>query len=766
MNFYKRIALFGAVANPNIGDEAILCTNIQHIKKMYGTNCKIYIFTKDASYTSIYSNDSSIQICPIHYLHQITLRKNFNIEEMKKSEQILFHHPDSDLETKILHKIFQEIDILHIIGGGYLNSLWPDILYEAVIAARLAKFYDKKYILTGISIFPLEDVHKKLVQELLNGAEYIDFRDNCMEKLSINFPPSCQVSIDDAIYMEDIYPNSFRVQYANLLFHNWNEYTEVIIDKINTEIIPFMEECISKDEIHHFNILGFSKGDIELWNHSIPLFSEQLSSSVHFIDLTVGTPVEAKHLITCASFNIGSRYHMAVFSLSANIPVFNVIASEYYHNKLESLHQFFNSKSYCSIETVSKDQLHDFVLSCPEIKSKLKDIQPNIHLLYENKCHLIAQAYGVNKTDAGILEKKLLDSIEMPKITVIIPIYNQDAYIRECLDSVISQTLKEIEIICIDDGSTDYTLSVLNEYAWKDHRIKIISHPNHGVAYSRNTGIEHAEGEFLFFLDPDDWLPDNNVFKDMYDTAKENHVLICGGSFKEYTPFGCVESWSGNLSKYTFEKEGILSYRDYQFDYGWVRFIYNREFILYNNLRIPSYKFFEDPVFFVRAMHKAEYFYAMKRFTYCYRTGHKSNELSYNKIVDLLNAITENITFAIENDYNELLCLELSRLKEDYAPKIINYLTVEENNELRDAFHNLNQIIFQSNNKIEYQMFEKIIYNDKFTIDNNLQLYDSELKRIYTSSTWKLGNFLLRVPKKIKLYYQEKKRCHTQQSQL
>ena len=156
----------------------------------------------------------------------------------------------------------------------------------------------------------------------------------------------------------------------------------------------------------------------------------------------------------------------------------------------------------------------------------------------------------------------------------------------------------------------------------------------------------------------------------------------------------------------------------------------------------------------------------MKRFTYCYRTGHKSNELSYNKIVDLLNAITENITFAIENDYNELLCLELSRLKEDYAPKIINYLTVEENNELRDAFHNLNQIIFQSNNKIEYQMFEKIIYNDKFTIDNNLQLYDSELKRIYTSSTWKLGNFLLRVPKKIKLYYQEKKRCHMQQSQL
>ena len=174
---------------------------------------------------------------------------------------------------------------------------------------------------------------------------------------------------------------------------------------------------------------------------------------------------------------------------------------------------------------------------------------------------------------------------------------------------------------------------ILAEYAWKDKRVKVITQTNHGVAFARNVGIDCATGEFLYFLDPDDWLPDEQVLSDLYAAAKKNGVLICGGSFKEYASDKVIDEWDGNFSKYVFKEDKLMRYSEYQFDYGWVRFIYNREFIIHKNLRIPSLTFFEDPVFFVRVMHEAQVFYALKRCTYCYRTGYKSLELSQKSII-------------------------------------------------------------------------------------------------------------------------------------
>ena len=101
----------------------------------------------------------------------------------------------------------------------------------------------------------------------------------------------------------------------------------------------------------------------------------------------------------------------------------------------------------------------------------------------------------------------------MPKVSVIIPVYNVEDYLRECLDSVINQTLKDIEIICIDDGSTDNSLEILKEYAQRDNRIFIIDRENRGVGKSRNEGIEKANGEFVCFIDPDDLYPTNDILE-------------------------------------------------------------------------------------------------------------------------------------------------------------------------------------------------------------------------------------------------------------
>ncbi len=92
----------------------------------------------------------------------------------------------------------------------------------------------------------------------------------------------------------------------------------------------------------------------------------------------------------------------------------------------------------------------------------------------------------------------------MPKVSIIVPVYNVEKYLSTCLDSLINQTLKDIEIICINDGSTDNSLNILNEYAQKDTRIIVINKENSGPGSCRNLGIEKATGEYIQFVDSDD----------------------------------------------------------------------------------------------------------------------------------------------------------------------------------------------------------------------------------------------------------------------
>ena len=95
------------------------------------------------------------------------------------------------------------------------------------------------------------------------------------------------------------------------------------------------------------------------------------------------------------------------------------------------------------------------------------------------------------------------------KVSVIIPIYNTEKYLAECLESIINQTLKQIEIICIDDGSSDGSAAILKEYAQNDLRISMYTQKNRGVSAARNVGVRHARGKYLFFMDSDDILEKN-----------------------------------------------------------------------------------------------------------------------------------------------------------------------------------------------------------------------------------------------------------------
>lgn len=117
----------------------------------------------------------------------------------------------------------------------------------------------------------------------------------------------------------------------------------------------------------------------------------------------------------------------------------------------------------------------------------------------------------------------------MIKISVIVPVYNVEKFLCRCLDSVINQSLKEIEIICINDGSTDSSPDILNSYAPKDPRIKIINKENDGLSCARNDGIKIAKGEYISFIDSDDWIAADFLEK-LYNTAKKHDadIAVCG----------------------------------------------------------------------------------------------------------------------------------------------------------------------------------------------------------------------------------------------
>ena len=94
----------------------------------------------------------------------------------------------------------------------------------------------------------------------------------------------------------------------------------------------------------------------------------------------------------------------------------------------------------------------------------------------------------------------------MIKVSVIIPVYNTGPYLEECLNSARNQTLKNIEIICVNDGSTDHSLDILQNCAKQDNRVIVINQKNQGVSHARNVGIQHAKGKYIYFLDSDDYL--------------------------------------------------------------------------------------------------------------------------------------------------------------------------------------------------------------------------------------------------------------------
>ena len=242
-------------------------------------------------------------------------------------------------------------------------------------------------------------------------------------------------------------------------------------------------------------------------------------------------------------------------------------------------------------------------------------------------------------------------------VSVIIPVYNQASFLVECLESVLAQTLREVEVICVDDGSTDGSGRMLDEYAARDPRVKVIHQANAGPGPARNVGMDVAQGEFIAFMDSDDRYPGEDTLERMYAEAKSSGVEVCGGGLELLGPNGRETSFSGRYAGNTFAETKTMDYADYQYDFGFTRFIYARRLLESAGLRFPALRYFEDPPFFVRAMAAAGKFRALAFPTYIHVDDGRRTDWTGNgcrKALDLLEGLRMNLEFAREMGYAQL----------------------------------------------------------------------------------------------------------------
>lgn len=314
-------------------------------------------------------------------------------------------------------------------------------------------------------------------------------------------------------------------------------------------------------------------------------------------------------------------------------------------------------------------------------------------------------------------------------ITVIIPIYNLSKYLRNCLESVINQTYKDLEIICINDGSTDDSISILKEYEEKDNRIIIIDKENEGVSAARNEGIEKSNGEYLFCIDGDDYI-DEDFFEKFYYNAKKNDSdLVVLSSFwnldkrvnKNY--HSALPTCSMFIRKKILEEnkflryplnvqpgeDGIFSHKLLMFVYN-ISFEYDTKYHYIKRVGQDSQRAIKEPKILLVAIKKwlelLEEFYNEYNFW-------ESKSLSFAKYIEqeaFLAFRTKNFTAEDEIKIFEILKNSLNKIiknidKEDYKYFSKEFITFIESDSIKEYYSKVKY----KYNYIRFSLFSKDI---------------------------------------------------------
>lgn len=265
----------------------------------------------------------------------------------------------------------------------------------------------------------------------------------------------------------------------------------------------------------------------------------------------------------------------------------------------------------------------------------------------------------------------------MPKISIIIPVYNTEKYLVKCIDSLLYQSLEDIEIICVNDGSTDNSQKILDDYAKKDKRIKVIHQENKKQGAARNKGMEIATGEYIGYVDSDDWV-DFDYFEELYIAAKKHNLDIALATN--------VRIGNGKTKKrLKIEKEQVALNLQEKLDLCNqfknecpTNKIYRRKFLIENNIAWPEGVYCEDKIYTLKAIFWANGIVSVPDVNYYYFRRHNSTVKSNKQSkIDKNKAKKEVIRFLKENNAN-IRDKEIWATKKEFKMLGIPFLTIKE----------------------------------------------------------------------------------------
>lgn len=351
----------------------------------------------------------------------------------------------------------------------------------------------------------------------------------------------------------------------------------------------------------------------------------------------------------------------------------------------------------------------------------------------------------------------------MPKISIIVPVYNVEKYIGKCLESLVSQTFKDIEIIVVDDGSPDGSCKVYEQYAAKDDRIKIIKKKNAGVSEARNTGIQNASGDFLMFVDSDDWMETDGC-EILYNEYLKNRAdLIVADAYT-------VTNRKKHINRIflqgfvTDSKDFIRQYQAACIGYGynpmpadkanvsglgspWNK-LYSRRIIMDNNLKYDPYVkgIYDDNLFtlyYLSAIHRVSY---VAKPIYNYRIVTQSLTQSFKAdSLEISSRIFEKIQEFIKQQENPrffekpFFMYVIRRLSAELS---VYYFCKQNGKTFSEQKHELQTMLAKN----PYSIALKNVEANKLMLAHKLTYYTARINWVFgVWATWRVRRFVKKL---------------------
>ncbi len=293
------------------------------------------------------------------------------------------------------------------------------------------------------------------------------------------------------------------------------------------------------------------------------------------------------------------------------------------------------------------------------------------------------------------------------KVSIIVPVYKVEKYIEDCILSIINQSLKEIEILFIDDHSPDDSMTIVREYAKNDKRIHIFStSENSGAGVARNIGLENAKGNYVIFMDPDDMFANDNIVEKMYNEANRNeYTTICANIYvvnrdSHYKKYGLLSEYNG----YVVKENKIIEYKDYDVwsSWGFTRFMYSNKIIKSNNIRFPNVRNYEDPIFLINYISKVNKIYQIAEPMYLYRYIEKKSNVKFETINNIIIGMEFLFDYYKSNELMIQYSNEYRNLVNFINNDFINFIN-QNNSESKKARNIINSLL----EKIDFDIIKK-----------------------------------------------------------